>query len=113
MFMKYLSLLGEGDDEFVDIPNIAGMVDGVGGKGEGEGGVGVVTIVGHKWGRGGGGVWGLIVGKFSNQQPCSPVIMVRVDIGPQNLFNGTVGAFRLAISLGVVGGRNIEVTAQL
>ena len=56
MFLKYLSLLGEGDNELVDIPNITGMVDGVGGKGEGEGSVGVVTIVSHKWRNGGGGV---------------------------------------------------------
>ena len=67
--------MGEGDDELMDIPNIAGMVDRVRGKGDGEWGVGVVTIVGHKWGHGGGGMWGVIVGKFSNRQPCSPVIM--------------------------------------
>ena len=55
---------------------------------------------------------GVVVGKLCDWQPGDLVSMLRLHVGTQDLLNGPVGAYRLAISLGVVGGGEVELGAE-
>ena len=51
----------------------------------------------------------IVVGKLSQRKPGRPVIMERVNVGSQNLFNCAVGAFSLTVSLRMMRGRDVEL----
>jgi hypothetical protein len=70
------------------------------------------TIVGIEGGLVGGGMDVIVVGEFCDGKPGGPVIMLRVDICSQNLLNSAVSDLRLAISLRVVGGGEIELGTE-
>jgi len=104
-----------GDGE-LDIPNgvkVGGRQGGGGGRdSQGGWGGGVETVIGQEGGLVGGGVSGVVVGEFSNRQPCDPIRMLRLHVGAQYLFNGPVGAFRLPICLRVVSRGQIQCGAK-
>ena len=52
----------------------------------------------------GGGLYRFVVCKFSGSEQVVPVVQAGADVIPQDLFDGAVGAFCLAVSLGVKGG---------
>jgi hypothetical protein len=53
-----------------------------------------------------------VISKLSDGQPGSPIIVLGGDVGAKDLLNGAVGDFGLAVSLGVVGGGDVELGAE-
>ena len=80
-----------------------GQKGGWGRDSEGRGGCWVETVVGEERGLVGGGVGGIVVGKFSNWQPSDPISVLRLHVGTEDLFNGPVSALSLSVRLGVMG----------
>ena len=66
------------------------------------------TKVGEEGGLTSGGVDVAVVGKFCNGEPGGPIVVLRGDKGSKNLLDGAVCDLRLAISLRVVGGGEVE-----
>lgn len=93
-------------DEGMNVAEVLKVVGGGCRRGRGEGDVSrcgrVETIVGKERGGGDGGVNRVVVGELGNGQPRRPVIMLWVDIGTQDLFNGAVRALCLPIGLRVM-----------
>ena len=115
------SLLGLGQSQFpgdgeLHIADGVKVGSGRGGRGSrdskrrGEGGV--EAIVSEEGGLVGGRVGGVVVGKLSNRKPGDPISMLRLHVGTQDLLNGPMGAFCLAISLRMVGGGEIQLGAK-
>ena len=50
----------------------------------------------------GGGVGGIVVGKFSNWQPGDPIRVLRLHVGTEDLFNGPMSALSLSVRLRVM-----------
>ena len=66
------------------------------------------TKVGEEGSLTSGGVDVAVVGKFCNGEPGGPIVVLRGDKGSKNLLDGAVCDLRLAISLRVVGGGEVE-----
>ncbi|GIL46962.1 hypothetical protein Vafri_3824 [Volvox africanus] len=75
------------------------------------GGDGLVSVVGEEGTR--TSVRGLVVGGFGDGEVGGPIILHGLDVGAEGLFDGTVGAFGLAVGLGVVGRGDVEGGANM
>lgn len=119
MAVGLLSLLGLGQVELagnggVDVTEILKVVGSVsvGGIDEGRGGGWVEAVVGEEGCLVSGRVDVAVISKLSDGQPGSPIIVLGGDVGAKDLLNGAVGDFGLAVSLGVVGGGDVELGAE-
>ena len=72
----------------------------------------MTAIVEVEGGVAGRGLDGVVVGKLGDVKVLVPIGEVGVDVGAQNLFEGAVGALRLAVCLGVEGSGHIEAGAD-
>ena len=115
----FLSSLGHsevGGDQLMDRADLLKVVTrgGVGGEGggDGQGGVGIVAIVGIE-GRDTSGLIDVVIeSELGDGKELRPIIMEGVGVGTNDLLDGAVGALGLAISLGMVGSRNVELGAE-
>ena len=118
--ISLLSLLGFGKlkgrgDGGLDITEVSeivgsiGVTPGINKKGRCSR---METVVGEKRSLVSGGMDRVIVGELSNRKPRGPVGVLGGDICAKDLFNSTVGNFRLAIGLRVVGSGEIQFGAK-
>lgn len=70
---------------------------------DGDSELGVVAFVCEKWGYAGGGVRGIVVGKFGEGEEVGPVVLLIVDVDSKVLFENLIDVFCLAIGFGVIG----------
>ena len=80
---------------------------------EGGGGERVETIVGEEGSHSSAGVDGIVVGGFGDGEVGCPIVLHGVTESAEDLLDGAVGAFGLAVGLRVVGGGDVERRAKM
>jgi hypothetical protein len=103
---------GDGGLDFTEVGEVVGSIRVTTGVNKEWWGCRVETIVGKEGGLLGGGVDRVVVGKLGDGEPWGPVGVLGGDIGTEDLFDGAVGNLRLAVSLGVMRGGEVEFGAK-
>jgi len=72
----------------------------------------VVALISKEERRTSSLVWGIVVHEFRERKKCGPVVLLVVAVAMQVLFQGLVNPFRLAVTLWVVAGSEVELHVQ-
>ena len=72
----------------------------------------VVSLVSKERSRPGGRAFGVVVSELSNREPMGPVILLKITVDAEVLFQGLVYTFCLTVCLWMVTGSEVQADPE-